>query len=78
LELLSSSLNNSKGFSKKAINFSEFQAFGIGLPGLADISRDPRFGENKPIPWGPILGLKGKRRFAASAKSQDRRAAAAR
>jgi hypothetical protein len=35
LELLSSSLNNSKRFSKKAINFSEFQAFRIGLSGLA-------------------------------------------
>jgi hypothetical protein len=29
LELLSLSLNNSKGFSKKAIKFSVFQAFGM-------------------------------------------------
>jgi hypothetical protein len=35
LELLSLSLNNSKGFSKKAIIFSEFQAFGVIAPSLA-------------------------------------------
>jgi hypothetical protein len=32
LELLSLSLNNSKGFSKKAMKFSEFQAFRITRP----------------------------------------------
>jgi hypothetical protein len=41
LELLSLSLNNSKGFSKKAINFSEFQAFGISGPDLADNASEP-------------------------------------
>ena len=44
LELLSLSLNNSKGFSKKAIIFSELQAFRSSAPGLADNSFDPRFG----------------------------------
>jgi hypothetical protein len=44
LELLSLSLNNNKGFSKKAIIFSEFQAFSISAPGLVDNSFDPRFG----------------------------------
>ena len=44
LELLSLSLNNSKGFPKKAIIFSEFQAFRISAPGLADNASEPRFG----------------------------------
>jgi hypothetical protein len=38
LELLSLSLNNSKGFPKKTIIFSEFQAFRINAPGLIAIS----------------------------------------
>jgi hypothetical protein len=44
LELLSLSLNNNKGFSKKAIIFSEFQAFRINAPGLVDNAFEPRFG----------------------------------
>jgi hypothetical protein len=44
LELLSLSLNNSKGFSKKAINFSEFQALGISVSSLADNPSEPRLG----------------------------------
>jgi hypothetical protein len=44
LELLSLSLNNSKGFSKKAMNFSEFQAFRSIAPGLADHASEPRLG----------------------------------
>jgi hypothetical protein len=36
LELLSLSLNNSKGFKKKAIIFSEFQPFRIGASSLDD------------------------------------------
>jgi hypothetical protein len=35
LELFSLSLNNSKGFSKKAINFSEFQVLRISPHSLA-------------------------------------------
>jgi hypothetical protein len=44
LELLSLSLNNIKGFSKKAINFSEFQAFRSIAFSLVDNAFDPRFG----------------------------------
>jgi hypothetical protein len=42
LELLSLSLNNSKGFSKKTMIFSEFQAFRSIAPGLVDNSSEPR------------------------------------
>jgi hypothetical protein len=56
LELLSLSLNNSKGFSKKAIIFSEFQAFGVIAPSLADNSFAPRFGQNKLIPRRRLHG----------------------
>jgi hypothetical protein len=38
LEFFSLSLNNSKGFSKKAINFSEFRVWRISAPGLVDKS----------------------------------------
>jgi len=57
LELLSLSLNNSKGFSKKAIIFSEFQVFRIIAPRLADNSSGPDLGkisvspEEFPWPW---------------------------
>jgi hypothetical protein len=44
LELLSLSLNNIKGFSKKAMIFSEFQAFRSIAFSLVDNSFDPRFG----------------------------------
>jgi hypothetical protein len=52
LELFSLSLNNSKGFSKKAIIFSGFQAFGISAPGLVDNSFDPDFSKIKLGPGG--------------------------
>jgi hypothetical protein len=57
LELLSLSLNNSKGFSKKAIIFSEFQADRISAPGLAANAFDPRLGENAPIAGGVVVVL---------------------
>jgi hypothetical protein len=44
LELFSLSLNNIKGFSKKAMIFSEFQAFRSIAFNLVDNSFDPRFG----------------------------------
>jgi hypothetical protein len=44
LELLSLSLNNIKGFSKKAMIFSEFQAFRSIVFNLVNNSFDPRFG----------------------------------
>jgi hypothetical protein len=44
LELFALSLNNNKGFSKKAIIFSEFQAFRINAPGLVDNSLTPDLG----------------------------------
>ncbi|HZK14416.1 MAG TPA: hypothetical protein VFC55_07840, partial [Desulfobaccales bacterium] len=43
LELISLSLNNNKGFSKKAIIFSEFQASIISAPSLVANSLDPDF-----------------------------------
>jgi hypothetical protein len=54
LELLSLSLNNSKGFSKKAMNFSEFQAFRIGAPGLAGNSSDPDLGNKGKFSPGVV------------------------
>jgi hypothetical protein len=42
LKPLSLSLNNNKGFSKKAIIFSEFQAFRISAPIWVDNASGPR------------------------------------
>jgi hypothetical protein len=44
LELFSLSLNNSKGFSKKTIIFSEFQAFRSIARGLGENSPEPGSG----------------------------------
>jgi hypothetical protein len=59
LEILSLSLNNSKGFSKKVMIFSEFQVFRIIAPGLVDNAFDPRSEENKFIPGCVSLDRQG-------------------
>jgi hypothetical protein len=46
LELLSLSLNNSKGFSKNAMIFSEFQAFRRIAMSLVTIPLTPDLGKN--------------------------------
>jgi hypothetical protein len=76
LELLSLSLNNSKGFSKKAMNFSEFQAFRMTLPlvwptmplnpDLGTISLSP---EVFPRPW--TAGEKSLCRSGRKSRSSD-------
>ncbi|HLD48455.1 MAG TPA: hypothetical protein VJA64_11570, partial [Desulfobaccales bacterium] len=48
MEHLSSSLNNSKGFSKKAINFSQFQAVRINAPIWPTIRLSPDFHKTSP------------------------------
>jgi hypothetical protein len=61
LELLSLSLNNSKGFSKKTIIFSEFQAFRKNAPGLIGNFFGYRSGGNELISRGRLQGGKNDR-----------------
>jgi hypothetical protein len=60
LELLSLSLNNSKGFSKKVMIFSGFQAFRIIACGLVDHAAEPRFEKDRFIPGGVPLDRQGR------------------
>jgi hypothetical protein len=73
LELLTLSLNNSKGFSKKAMIFSEFQVFRIIAPGLVENSSESRSGENKLLPGGVSLDRYGCTGRASGGSPEDDR-----
>jgi hypothetical protein len=59
LEILSLSLNNSKGFSKQVMIFSEFQAFRIIVFAFVDNPPGPRSAEDDFISGGVSLDRQG-------------------